>query len=49
MSNYCGGVESDIEKVKRKTNEEFHFWLERKAAEARASEPKKKRTGKRGN
>jgi hypothetical protein len=28
-------VETDIEKVKRKSDEEFHFWLEPKVEEAK--------------
>lgn len=47
---YCNGIESEIDKVKRKTDEEFHFWLEKKIKSARRMEAQaKKLKTKRGN
>lgn len=47
---YCNGVESEIERVKRKTDEEFHFWLEKKIKAAKRMEAQaKKLKAKRGN
>lgn len=47
---YCGGVESEIDKVKRKTDEEFHFWLEKKIRAAkRAQKAAATKTKKRGS
>lgn len=46
---YCNGVESEIEKVKRKTDEEFYFWLEKKIRAAKRAEAQAKKLNKRGN
>jgi hypothetical protein len=35
LESYCNGIESDVTAVKRKTGEEYHFWLERKVVAAK--------------
>lgn len=38
VNHYCNGVQTDVDKVKVKTDEEFHFWLEAKVNAARKAE-----------
>jgi hypothetical protein len=50
VDNYCKGVQTDIEVVRRKTDEEFHFWLEAKVIAAKKeAQIKKQQQAKRGN
>ena len=46
---YCNGVESEVDKVKRKTDEEFHFWLEKKIKAARTAIKQKQKAKQRGS
>lgn len=38
VDHYCEGNESEAERVKTKTAEEFYFWLERKVKRAKKLE-----------
>jgi hypothetical protein len=51
LERYCNGSETEIQAVKRKTDEEFHFWLERKvkAAKEAAAQQRKQQTKRVGH
>lgn len=51
VNYHCKGVQTDVEKVKMKTDEEFHFWLEDRIKSARREQAayKKAQPKKRGN
>jgi hypothetical protein len=47
---YCGGIESEVEQVKRKTDEEFYFWLDKKIKAAKKAQAEaQKKNAKRGH